>query len=283
LRIAFASGKGGTGKTTLATNIAVLAASTHHDVFYADCDVEEPNGHIFLSPTIKQEIPVRLPVPSIDLKKCTMCGVCSEVCQFNAIAVIEPEPQIFPSLCHGCGACVELCPEKAITEVGREIGVIFSGNCDGPGFLGGRMKVGESLAPPVTRALKERLPEEGMIIIDAPPGTSCPVIEAVEGCDLVILVTEPTPFGLNDLKLAHEMVRSLGIPYGVVINRSDMGDDAVRNFCIENGIEILQEIPFDRKTAEVYSRGELSVKADLVYASRIRQLLGKIERMAQHA
>jgi len=257
LQISIASGKGGTGKTTIASNMAYALAQTGQAVSYIDCDVEEPNGHIFFKPSYESCTEVSVKIPQVDYSKCNFCGVCAEVCRFNAIAVVADKVLIFPSLCHGCGGCHHLCPEKAIEEVDRPIGVINDGTGQGVRFIEGRLNVGEAISPPLTRVLKRNMPILGISFIDAPPGTSCPAIEAISGTDYVILVTEPTPFGLNDLKLAVEMVRALGLRFGVIINRSDIGDGRVIEYCYGEKIEILHSIPFDRHVAEVYSRGDL--------------------------
>ena len=256
--IAVASGKGGTGKTTMATN---LAWSAGEEVQLLDCDVEEPNCHIFLRPTVEETIPVSIVVPEVDKERCTGCGKCGEMCQFNAIAALKTEPLIFPELCHGCKGCILICPEQALTEGRREVGVLERGRSAQVGFVQGRLRIGEAMAPPLIRAVKRHIQNEQDTIIDAPPGTSCPVIEAVKGSDFVLLVTEPTPFGLNDLKLAVELVRQLGLDFGVLINRSDIGDDRVREYCRGENIEVLLEIPDDRRIAQEYSRGALIVEA----------------------
>ena len=282
MKIAFASGKGGTGKTTLATNIAAAAALLDEPIAYADCDVEEPNGHIFLGAKISEEINVEVSIPSIEVEKCDLCGICSDVCEFNAIAILGPEPMVFPTLCHSCGACVEFCPTGAISETPRKIGTITSGLSGNFSVYSGRLDVGEAMAPPVTRALKKILPEANITIIDAPPGTSCPVIEAVNGSNYVVLVTEPTPFGLNDLKLAYEMLLKLKTPFGVVINRSDIGDNRTVDFCRENNIEILLEIPYDKALAEAYSKGELAINSSESYAKMMRELYRNIMKRVSH-
>lgn len=276
MKISIASGKGGTGKTTIATNLTITLAQRGKDVTYVDCDVEEPNGHLFLKPEIKKTEPVPVLVPHVDLEKCTFCGECAKACEYNAIAVLKNKVMVFPSLCHSCGGCYWICPEKAIDEIPRTIGVINSGDGDGLTFYEGRLNIGEALAPPVTKALKKAVPESEVVVIDAPPGTSCPVIEAINGTDFVILVTEPTPFGLNDLKLAVEMVRALKLPFGVVINRADLGDGETRSYCQRNRIGILQEVPDDRKIAEAYSRGVLAAEAMDEYRSLFAGLLEKV-------
>ena len=260
VKIAVASGKGGTGKTTVATNLAVSLASTGRRVFYADCDVEEPNGHIFLRPTITDTARIGVPIPEIDTSRCTGCRECGKACQFSAIVCIDKQVLTFPELCHGCGGCTLVCPEKAITEVQREIGAIEQGSADGIGFIHGTLRIGEAMSAPLIHAVKERLPADGVAILDAPPGTSCPVIEAVRDSDFVLLVTEPTPFGLNDLKIAVEMVRALGLEFGLIINRCDVGDDEVRLYCARENIPLLLEIPDDRRIAEAYSRGQMAVE-----------------------
>lgn len=250
--VAIASGKGGTGKTTLAVN---LALSLSGDVQLLDCDVEAPNAHLFLKVHPQGREEVGIPVPQVDPEKCTACGECSRICQYNAIAALGPRVLVFPELCHGCGGCALVCPERAISEVMRPIGVLERGRAGDVDLVHGRLNVGEALVPPLIRHVRAKDRDSGMVLIDAPPGTSCSMIAAVRGSDFVILVTEPTPFGLNDLKLAVETVRVLGIPFGVVVNRAGSGDDRVTDYCAEEGIEILLEIPDDRRIAGAYSRG----------------------------
>jgi MinD superfamily P-loop ATPase len=273
--ISLASGKGGTGKTTIATNLALSVGECE----FLDCDVEEPNAHIFLKPDIIESHPVYLPVPQVDDDKCTYCRKCAEVCQFNAIAVIRENVLIFPELCHGCGACTELCPENAITEVNRQIGSVEIGRSDGIRFIHGILNIGEPMSPPVIKAVKKVANGDGVVIADVPPGTSCPVIEAVKGSDFCVLVTEPTPFGLNDLILAVEMLRILDIPFGVVVNRSDVGYDGVDKYCQEENIQILMKIPMDRDIAVAYSEGTPLVKAKPQWKHRFIKLFEDINRM----
>jgi MinD superfamily P-loop ATPase len=252
--LSVASGKGGTGKTLVATSLA-LSLKENHKVQLLDCDVEEPNDHIFLKPKIDISEPVHIPVPGVDESKCTFCGKCAEVCAYNAIAVLEEYVLTFPELCHGCGACSYLCPEKAITEEGREMGMVEVGTANGIEMSLGRLTVGEAMAPPVIRKVKEHIDSSGIVIIDCPPGTSCPVVESVKDSDFCLLVTEPTPFGLNDLALAVEMVKTLDIPCGVVINRAGKGDKEVQRYCKSNDIPVLLNIPLDVEIARLYSRG----------------------------
>ena len=255
--IAVASGKGGTGKTTVAVNLALVLGSVH----FLDCDVEEPNAHLFLKPDIQEEIPVTIPVPEFDKQKCTGCGKCAEVCAYHAIAVIpspgkKPQPLIFPHLCHACGACSLLCPVSAIREDQRNIGVIEKGFRGDIRFIQGKMNVGEVLSPLIIRQVKGLIAPNVLTIIDAPPGTSCPVVAAIKGVDFCVLVTEPTPFGLHDLTLAVGVVRQLKIAFGVVINRAGLGNDAAEDYCRKEDIAVLAKIPFDREIAVHYSEGE---------------------------
>ena len=255
--ISIASGKGGTGKTTIATNLAVALDT---DVNLLDCDVEEPNDHIFIQPTITHTEKVCLKVPQVDMNTCSLCGKCQEICQFQAIAVVGTTVLTFPELCHSCGGCMEVCPENAITEIDREMGTFETGARNELAFAYGKLFVGQVMAVPVIERVKEAVQPNKVNIIDAPPGTSCPVISSVKDTDFLILVTEPTPFGLNDLKLAVGMVKILAIPHGIVINRSDLGDDKVKEYAKEENIPILMEIPFDRQIAETYSKGKLLVE-----------------------
>lgn len=259
LVVAIASGKGGTGKTTVATNLAWVLAESGEDVTYLDCDVEEPNGHIFLKPKIEKTVTVTTPVPLVDESKCTACGECRDICQYSAIILLKDTVLTFPNLCHGCGGCELVCPTGAITESGREVGIIEEGVSGGVRFVAGKLRVGEAMSPPLIRRVKEMIPRDGISIIDAPPGTSCPVIQSVKNVDFVVLVTEPTPFGLYDLRLAVDMLRALGIPFGVVVNRAGMGDGSVFDYCRDEDIRVLLEIPDDRRIAEAYSRGVLAV------------------------
>jgi len=252
--ISVASGKGGTGKTLVATNLA-LALRDKRRVQLLDCDVEEPDAHIFLHLAINQSESVTIPVPRIDEMKCTYCGKCAEVCVYNAIAVLKEKVLVFPELCHGCGACSYLCPESAISEVGREVGVVETGESGNMEFIQGRLAIGEPMAPPIIREVKKHIDRIREVVIDVPPGTSCPVVEAVKNSDFCLLVTEPTPFGLNDLSLAVELMKKLQIVCGVVINRDGVGDGKTEQYCQDQGIPILLKIPLDRNIARLYSKG----------------------------
>lgn len=251
MKIVVASGKGGTGKTTIATNLALSL----ENVQLLDCDVEEPDSHIFLDMRLERVEEVFIPIPNIDKDRCSFCGKCSEFCQYNAIAVVPNDVLFFPELCHGCGGCTLVCPEEAITEEKRVIGVIEKGTNDELDFYHGLLNIGEPMATPLVAAVKGKINDKKITIIDSPPGTSCPVIESIKGTDYCILVTEPTPFGLHDLKLAVEVLRVLKVPFGVLINQDGIGDKGVDKYCKKEDIPIVMKIPHDRDIARLYSRG----------------------------
>ena len=274
--ISIASGKGGTGKTLVATSLA-LSMKDSHKVMLLDCDVEAPNDHIFLKPVVTGSEPVNILVPKVAEDKCTYCGRCAEVCAYNAIAVLGDHVLTFPQLCHGCGACSYLCPEKAISEEPRETGLVEWGRSDGVEFAHGKLTIGEAMAPPVIRKVKERTSSDGTVIIDVPPGTSCPVVEAVKGSDFCLLVTEPTPFGLNDLALAVETVRELDIPCGVVLNRAGVGDASVEEYCRKENIPILLTIPLDTEIARLYSKGIPLVEGLPKWKGSFLELLDRVK------
>ena len=275
--ISVASGKGGTGKTTVATS---LALSIGDSAQLLDCDVEAPNAHLFVRPAFDGEQTVYMPVPEVDEDKCTQCGQCEEICQFNAIVTIADTIMTFPELCHGCGGCQAVCPAGAIEEGKRTIGTIAHGRCNDLDFVHGRLRIGEAMAPPLIRHVRSRINPEKTAVIDAPPGTSCPVIAAIQDTDFVLLVTEPTPFGLNDLKLAAETVKILDIPSGLVINRSDIGDSRVTEYAAAQNLPVLMEIPYDRRIAEAYSRGEPLVTAFSEWQQRFAGLYENICELA---
>jgi len=276
--ISVASGKGGTGKTLIATSLA-FSLKDRDKVQLLDCDVEEPNAHVFLKPVITSRESVYIPVPKVDEDKCTYCGKCAQVCVYHAITVLGEHVLTFPPLCHGCGACSYLCPENAITEEGREGGVVEWGHSDGIDFAHGKLNVGEAMAPPVIRKVKEQASNNGVVIVDAPPGTSCPVVESIKGSDFCILVTEPTPFGFNDLMLAVETVRELNIPFGVVMNRVGVGYKDVEKYCLEENIPIMLTIPLDTEIARLYSKGIALVEGMPHWKSSFTEVLDGIREI----
>ncbi|GAK56842.1 cobyrinic acid ac-diamide synthase [Candidatus Vecturithrix granuli] len=273
--ISIASGKGGTGKTTIATN---LARSAKRSVMLLDCDVEEPNAHLFMKPTITTTTPVYKPIPQINFEKCTFCAKCAEICEYNALAVIATQVLVFAELCHGCGGCTLLCPEGAISETYQQVGVVERGHSGKVEFVQGILNVSEAMAGPVIRAVKQQINNHPFAILDAPPGTSCPVVLTLQGSDFCILVTEPTPFGLHDLQLAVDVVRQLGIPHGIVLNRADSGDDGVEMYCQQEQIPVLMRLPTDLRIAEAYSRGDMIVDALPQYRQTFQELLKSIAR-----
>ena len=276
MRIVFASGKGGTGKTILATNLATFLADQDDEVTYLDCDVEAPNGHIFLKPVITSREAVTIPVPEVDEVHCTRCGRCGEFCQAHAIVCLGNAILTFPDLCHGCGGCALVCPEKAIREIPRGIGEIARGTSGPVRFVEGRLQIGQAKSLPIIRAVKRHVPRTGIAILDAPPGTSCPMIETVRDADFVLLVAEPTVFGLHDLTLAVEAIRKVGVPHGVAINRAGPGGDGVQRYCAQSNIPVLVQIPEDRRIAEIYSRGDLAVRSFPEFGRWMSELLGRL-------
>lgn len=257
--IAIASGKGGTGKTTIAANLAQYTDGLGQPVQYLDCDVEEPNGHIFLRPEITARRQVTVNVPQVDLKKCTACGLCGEICQYGAIICIKDNVLVFEQLCHSCGGCVRICPEGAITAKSLEIGAIECGSAGKIDFVSGKLNIGNVRTPALIREVKKHIRQDWLAILDVPPGTSCPVVEAVKDADFVLLVTEPTPFGLHDLKLAVELVRRLNLPFAVAINRDGIGNRDVEKYCQAEKMDIAFRLPDDRCIAEAYSSGKMIV------------------------
>ncbi len=272
--ISVASGKGGTGKTTVAVN---LAAALEKGVKILDCDVEEPNAHLFLKPDIVKTEKIFTPVPVIDKKRCTFCNKCVDICRYNAVTIIGKKVMTFPELCHSCRGCKVICPENAVTEQGRELGILESGRSEKIDFVHGRLRVGEAMVPPLIKKVISRADHNKINIIDAPPGTSCPVITAVKTSDFVLMVTEPTPFGLHDLKLGVQAVRILGIPCGLVINRSDIGSSDVREYAEKQNIPTLLEIPFKKSIAKRCSKGELIVTHTPEYIKKFLTLYSRIE------
>jgi MinD superfamily P-loop ATPase len=281
--IAIASGKGGTGKTTVATSLAMALLNTGRSVFFLDCDVEAPNAHLFLQPVFEQRKEVALLIPQVDDDRCNGCGRCAEVCQYHAIVVLGGKTLVFPEMCHGCGSCTLICPEKAISEVPETLGILEGGSVDGRiDFSRGVLNVGEPMAVPVIHQLKKwrHFQSTDTVILDAPPGASCPVVESLRGADFALLVTEPTPFGLHDLQLAVKLTREIGVPAGVIVNRDGIGDTSVDAYCIEAGLPILMRIPLAREIGEGIAQGKSLIEIRPKYREHFRQLLVRIEKLA---
>ncbi|MBN2798206.1 MAG: ATP-binding protein [Deltaproteobacteria bacterium] len=272
MRIAIASGKGGTGKTLVATSLAWWLAQRGTPVTYVDADVEEPNGHLFLHPEPVGERRVPILIPAVDASRCTHCAICQTTCAFHALLVMPTHWMIFEELCHSCGACVAACPERALSEKKVEIGTLRLGQADGLEVLTGVLDVGQARATPVIEATVASAPKERLRVVDCPPGTSCSAVASVRGADLVILVTEPTPFGLHDLELAVRMCQALDLEVAAVINRADLGDEAVREFLEEEDIPLLGTLSFDPHLAKAIAKGQLAVKA----SSEVRSLMSSI-------
>ena len=273
MNIAIASGKGGTGKTTVAVNLALSL----ENVQLIDCDVEEPNSNLFLDIALEKAEEVSIPIPVIDPKKCNHCGICAKLCEYNAIASIPGSTMVFKELCHGCGLCAMACPPGAIREEDRTIGILEKGSNDME-FLRGLLNIGEAMSTPLIKRLKERINGEKTTILDVPPGAACPVIEALSGVDYCILVTEPTPFGLYDLKIAVGLCRDLKIPFGVIINRDGIGNQETEEFCGKEGIPVLMRIPQDRRIAELYSEGVPFVREMPEWKEKFVELYNTIKR-----
>ncbi|GAB4530102.1 MAG: ATP-binding protein [Anaerolineae bacterium] len=295
-RVVVASGKGGTGKTTVATSLALSLVRERHSgagaaqkpkaPLFLDCDVEAPNAHLFLAPTFERREEVGILIPEVDESRCTFCGRCAEVCQFHAIAVIGHKVLVFPELCHGCGSCALNCPERAISEQLDVMGILQAGPTpSGLYFARGVMNVGEPMAVPIIRQLKKWISAAAgqPVIIDAPPGTSCPVVESLSGADFALLVTEPTPFGLHDLRLMVEVVRELSIPAGVIINRDGIGDTGVDQFCAEVGLPLLMRIPLEREIGAAIARGQPLIAVRPEYRQRFRDLYRHIQELTGEA
>lgn len=276
--ITVASGKGGTGKTTVAVNMALSIGATN----LLDCDVEEPNVHTLLHPTKLQTSSVTVPTPLVNQDKCTLCGKCAEFCQFNAIFVGKTKTMIYEEMCHSCGGCKLVCPDDAITEVERSIGKIHQSSIGQTHLVYGELSIGEPIATTLIKAVKEQVKADAINILDAPPGTACPVIETMRESDYLVLVTEPTPFGLHDLSMAIDVVRELKIPFGVVINRAGIGDEGVTEFCKKNDVPLLLEIPFNRQIAELYSRGIPFVEEMPEWRQQFKDLFNHIVELIQN-
>ena len=284
--IAIASGKGGTGKTTVAASLALSLAP--NPVLFLDCDVEAPDAALFLKPQIDARERVGVLVPQVDQAKCTFCGQCARICRYNALAVIGQRVLVFAELCHGCGSCTLQCPEAAISEMLQTMGALEFGQRGHIRFGQGLLDIGQAMSPPIIRQLKGRMlstrrPDQA-VILDAPPGTSCPVVETLKGADAALLVTEPTPFGLHDLRLAVQVARdALHLPVGIVINRDGVGNKEVDAYCAQENIPILMRIPFDRRIAQAYSDGVPLTDALPGYAQAFRDLWHKMGQLCLNA
>jgi MinD superfamily P-loop ATPase len=275
MKLVVASGKGGTGKTSVAINLALSTGARQ----ILDCDVEEPNVHIFLKPENPRMEPVELLIPEIDEGRCTYCRRCAEFCQYNAMFVVGETAMVFPELCHSCGGCKLICPVGAITEKPRKIGTLHIAEAGGMSLVYGELNVGEALAVPLISAVKEHAEEDGLVILDAAPGSACPLVETVHGTDFCLMVTEPTPFGLHDLQIATEVVKQLGVPLGVAVNFAGIGDRGVYDFCEREKLPIIMEIPYDRRIAELYSRGIPFTAEMPEWRVKFRELLTTVEEM----
>lgn len=278
--IAVASGKGGTGKTTIAASLVEVLHEEQQGAMLLDADVEAPNAHLTLAPEFQEEQPVHLRIPLIEEETCTGCGLCSEVCAFNALVQLGGTPMLFPDLCHGCGSCVLICPEGAIEEQAYRLGKLEGGmTAEGIRFGRGMMDIGRPMAVPIIAELKEWMlgPGGPGVVIDAPPGSSCPVVESLRGADFVLLVTEPTPFGLHDLQAAYRVTQEVGLPAGVIINRDGIGDQRVEEFCREVGLPVMLRIPFSREIGEGLAQGRSLLEVLPEYRDHFRDLIRTIE------
>ncbi len=273
--VSIASGKGGTGKTSVAVNMALSIGN----VQILDCDVEEPNAHLLLHPEIERKEPVYTSIPKVDRLLCSACGECTKFCQFNAIFVASEKILVFPELCHSCGGCAMVCPKKAITWENHKIGTLNFGANDGVTIVYGELDVSKPLAIPVIKAVKKQIKEAGNVLLDSPPGTSCAFVETVSGSDFCILVTEPTPFGLHDLKIAVEVLRRVGVPLGVIVNRAGIGDKKVYEYCAKENIPLLLEIPYERRISELYSKGIPFCSEIPEWVDKFQQIYSKIEEL----
>ncbi len=281
MKISVASGKGGVGKTTVAVGLAETLAFKKINVQFLDCDVEEPNSYFFIKPQITQRIPIYTQIPQVDKNKCNFCAKCAKICAYNAIAVIKTEVLIFDNLCHGCGACSFFCPQKAIKEVNKEIGFIEIGEKENLKFIHGKLKIGQAIPVPLIKAVKKYMNGSGFTIIDAPPGANCSVVESVKKTDFCILITEPTPFGLNDMMQIIELLKNLDIKFGVVINKENLGDKRVENFCKRNNIPILMKIPFLKKISSQNAEGLALTEILPEYKEEFYKVVEKVKNLIQ--
>jgi MinD superfamily P-loop ATPase len=278
MKIAIASGKGGTGKTFIATNLFYTLLETNEQISLLDCDVEEPNSKIFVKPEIEKQEKVYAEIPIIDQTKCTGCRECSNHCEFNALITVKDKTYVYDEMCHSCGLCMRICKEGAISKNMKKIGTIEIGSVGTGIFVEGKTDIGTEISSLIIEEVKKYANEKGIVIIDAPPGTSCQVVETVKNCDFVVLVTEPTPFGLNDLKLAVELLENLKIPFAVAINRIIDSVEIIETYCKEKGIDIVFKMELDREVAVSYSSGKIVVKEIPAYRQKFVSLMSEIKK-----
>lgn len=276
MKIAVLSGKGGTGKTFVSVNLACAA----DQALYADCDVEEPNGHLFLKPEITGRLPVSVEVPHVDAEKCTACRKCVDFCRYNALALIKDKLMIFHEICHSCGGCILFCPEKALNEKERVIGVIEEGIFGDVAVITGCLNTGEVSGVPIIKEMMKKLPGQGTVVIDCPPGSACVVMESIRKADFCILVTEPTLFGVHNLSMVYELVKLFNKPSGVVLNKCLTGENPAQQFCTDNKIQVLAQIPFDEEVGRLNSRGLIAVNENEQYREMFQNLLKTLEKGA---
>jgi MinD superfamily P-loop ATPase len=275
--VAVASGKGGTGKTSVAVNLALSV----DNVQLLDCDVEEPNAYLFLKPKINKTQVVNVSVPAVNEKMCNRCGKCADFCQFNALFVGTDKVLVFPDLCHSCGGCVLVCPAEAIKEEPYRIGTLKQGSTENMEIVYGELDIQKPMSVPIIAEVKRQIRKDKNVILDSPPGTSCPVIQTIKGSDFCVLVTEPTPFGLHDLKIIVQVLENMNIPFGVVVNRAGAGDKKVHEFCREKNIPVLMEIPYDKRIAELYSQGIPFSREMPEWKTKFQELFKTVGRLAK--
>jgi len=276
MRIAVLSGKGGTGKTFVAVNLSCAA----DQALYVDCDVEEPNGHLFLKPVTVSESPITVMVPKWDIDKCIHCRKCLDFCRYNALALIKDKLLVFYEVCHSCGGCMLFCPEQAIIEQERTIGVIREGKSGNVRILTGCLDTGEVSGVPIIKGLMDKLPKNGDVMIDCPPGSACLVMESIREADYCLLIAEPTLFGVHNLSMVYDLVKLLNKPFGVVLNKCLPGDNPAERFCADRQITILAKIPYDDKLGKLNSAGHIAVRESKRYQKLFQGLLKTLEKEA---